>query len=200
PTEQARTVLQSIRGHRLEALYTVALVLGLRQGEALGLRWEDVDLEGGSLRVCQTLQRVDGTLRFAEPKTERSRRKISMPEMVARSLRQHRLHQVEERLMAGSKWQENGLVFTSTIGTPLDGTNVTHILHRLLEEAGLPRIRFHDLRHTCASLLLAEGIDLRVIMEVLGHSQISLTANTYAHIQDPLKRDAAAKLDAALGS
>jgi integrase len=105
---------------------------------------------------------------------------------------------VQERLLAGSRWQETGLVFTTAIGTPLDGGSVTHRFQRMLERAGLPRLRFHDLRHACASLLLAQGVHPRVVMEILGHSQISLTMNTYSHVIPALQREAAERMDAVL--
>lgn len=103
--------------------------------------------------------------------------------------------QLEERLWAGSRWHENGYVFASTIGTPLDGTNVTRHFHAILLKAELPRQRFHDLRHACASLLLAQGVHPRVVMETLGHSQISLTMNTYSHVIPSLQREAADQME-----
>ena len=193
--EQARAFLEAASGDRLEALYTVALAVGLRQGEALGLRWDDVDLEAGTLTVRHALQRVGGRLRLVEPKTRLSLRNIALPPMVVAALRAHRSRQLQERLWAGSRWQEHDYVFASTIGTPLDGTNVTHRLQAILLTAGLPRQRFHDLRHACASLLLALGVHPRVVMETLGHSQISLTMNTYGHVLPSLQRDAADRMD-----
>jgi integrase len=194
--EQVRAFVEVARGDRLEALYTVALALGLRQGEALGLRWDDVDLEAETLRVRFQLQRIGGTLQLVEPKTERSRRTLVLPDIAVTALRSHRARQLEERLLAGSRWREDGFVFTSTIGTPLDGPNVTKALQRLLIRAGLPRQRFHDLRHCCATLLLAQGVPARVVMEILGHSQISLTMNTYSHVIPELNREAAHRIDA----
>jgi integrase len=196
---EARTLLDAAQGDRLAALYALALAVGLRQGEALGLHWEDVDLEAGNLRVRVALQRQDGRgLQSVEPKTARSRRGIVLPPYVVESLRAHRSRQVQERLLAGSRWQETGLVFTTAIGTPLDGGSVTHRFQRMLERAGLPRLRFHDLRHACASLLLAQGVHPRVVMEILGHSQISLTMNTYSHVIPALQREAADRMDAVL--
>ena len=174
----------------------MVLALGLRQGEALGLRWTDVDLERGTLRVQKQLQRIDGKLQLTEPKTERSRRTIALPGFALDALRGHRVRQLEERLVAGEQWQDHGLVFPSTNGTPLDPRNMVRQVHELLDRAGLPRKRFHDLRHTCATLLLVQGADLRVVMDVLGHSQISLTANTYQHVVESLKRDAADRMQA----
>ena len=110
----------------------------------------------------------------------------------------HRARQLQERLLAGTKWQDTGYVFASTIGTPLDPRNVTTHFGRVLKKAGLPKKRFHDLRHTCASLLLAQGVHPRVVMEILGHSQISMTMDTYSHVIPELQDDAAAKMDALL--
>jgi integrase len=115
------------------------------------------------------------------------------------TLRRHRSKQLKERLVAGADWKEHGLVFATSVETPLDSRNVTQRLQRLLEDAGLPRIRFHDLRHTAASLLLAQGIHPRVVMEILGHSQFRLTMDTYSHAIPTLERDAAEKMDAILG-
>ena len=240
-SEQAKTLLRAVVGHRLEALITVALGLGLRRGEALALRWDAVNLEAGVLSVRHTLdwkggdpvarrslvderdrllaqlnattdgatrrelqaslaetrqklKAVRGSAQFSEPKTARSRRTITLPDVVATALRKHRTRQLEERLVAGSRWRESGLVFTTPIGTTID----THSLHRtfkmILRGAGLPNIRYHDLRHTAATLLLAQGVDPRTIMETLGHSQIGLTLNTYAHVVPALQRKAAEKM------
>ena len=192
---ETRRFLESVKGHRLEALYSVALSMGLRQGEALGLRWEDLDLEMGYLRVEKQLQRQNGKFQLVEPKTNRSRRTIVMPPSITSTLRKHRVRQ--DRELAFDKGWSNpfGLVFTTENGGPLDGTVVTHQFHRLLDQAGLPQRRFHDLRHSCATLLLAQGVPARVVMEILGHSQIALTMNTYAHVIPELRRDAAQRME-----
>jgi integrase len=192
---EARQFLASVNGHRLEALYSVALTLGLRQGEALGLRWQDIDLELGYPRVNKQLQRVDGAFQLVEPKTQRSRRTIVMPPTITKALTRHKDRQAQERDQAIGKWNEMDLVFTRPDGYPLDGTVVTHQFHKLLDHARLPQRRFHDLRHSCATLLLAQGVPARVVMEVLGHSQIGLTMNTYAHVIPELRRDAAQRME-----
>ncbi|MBI4491372.1 MAG: site-specific integrase [Chloroflexi bacterium] len=203
---QATRFLEAVRGDRLEALYAVVLAVGLRQGEALGLRWQDdegkrlVDLEAGTLTVRHALQRIDGKLQLVEPKTEKSRRTLALPAFAIDALRAHRVRQLEERLAAGSLWQEQGFVFTTSVGTPLDARNVVRYFQAHLARAGLPHKRFHDLRHSCASLLLAQGEQLRDIMELLGHSQISLTADLYAHVLEASKRRTAARMDALLGT
>ncbi len=198
--EQARTFLATVRGDRLEALYAVAVALGLRQGEALGLRWQDVDLDAGTLRVAVALQWLDGAHQLVEPKSARSRRTLPLPPTVVAALRAHRARQLEERLKVGSYWQDRGLVFTTTLGTPLDARNLTRWYKGLLARAGLPSLRFHDLRHTAASLLLVQGVAPRVVMETLGHSQISLTLDTYSHVMPVLQREAADQMEAILAA
>ncbi|HCG00892.1 MAG TPA: site-specific integrase [Chloroflexi bacterium] len=194
-SEEARRFLAAIRGERLEALYSVALTLGLRQGEALGLRWSDIDLQMGYVRVTRQLQRFDGVFDLVEPKTAQSRRTIVMPPSIARGLVEHRERQAEERANAGANWKDWDLVFTRSDGYPLDGTVISHQFHKVLERAGLAQRRFHDLRHSCATLLLAQGVPARVVMEVLGHSQIALTMNTYAHVIPELRREAATRME-----
>ena len=193
--EEARTFLTAMKGDRLEALYSVALTMGLRQGEALGLCWKEVDLEMGYLRVSQQLQRFDGETRLVEPKTARSRRTLALPASIGRVLKEHRNWQQSERAAAGEKWTETGLVFTTPNGKPIDATKVSKDFHRHLDRAGLTQRRFHDLRHSCATLLLVQGVSPRVVMEVLGHSQISLTMNTYTHVLPELRRQAADRMD-----
>ncbi len=193
--DEARRFLESIKGDRLEALYSVALTMGLRQGEALGLRWQDIDLDLGYLRVSKQLQRFNGKLHLVEPKTKRSRRSLAMPNTIAKGLSHHRARQTEEQRAAGSQWIDTGLVFTTPIGTGLEGTAITKDFHRKLAQAGLPQRRFHDLRHSCATLLLVQGVSPRVVMDVLGHSQIGLTMNTYSHVIPDLRREAARRMD-----
>jgi integrase len=127
-----------------------------------------VDLEKGTLTLRNALQRVDGKLKLVEPKSDRSRRTVALPDFAVRALRTHNVRQAEERLLAGSSWKQTGYVFVSSIGTPLDGPRVTRRFQKILDEAGLPRQRFHDLRHAAASLLLAQGVNPRVVMEILG--------------------------------
>jgi integrase len=196
----ARAILAAVKGDRLEPLVTVTLGTGLRQGEALGLRWQDVDLEAGELEVRHALQRMSGSVELVEPKTDRSRRRIALAPYVVTVLREHRKRQLQERLWAGSRWQEGDFVFTSSIGTPMTGGDVTKRFQGLLAAAGLPRIRFHDLRHGAASLLLAKGVHPRVVMEMLGHSTIALTMNVYSHVIPELQREAADQMEAVFGA
>lgn len=192
--EQVQAFLTGVQEDRLEALYVVAFTMGLRQGEILGLRWADVDLEKSELRVVQTLTRGKGA-RFGEPKSERSRRTLHMPDITGAALRSHRTRQKEERLRVGQEWQDHGLIFVGRFGRPLDGCNLTRDFQAHLQRLGLPRQRFHDARHACASLLLSMNVPARVVMEILGHSQISLTMNTYSHVVPALQKEAAQQMD-----
>lgn len=193
--DEIRRLLEAVRDDRLEALYVLAVTLGLRQGELLGLSWADVDLGAGSLRVHHALQRFEHEYHLVEPKSARSRRTLMLPSVARSALERHQVRHQRERSRAGELWQEHGLVFTTATGQPLDATGVTSALQRHLLRAGLRRQRFHDLRHACASLLLSRGVSPRVVMEVLGHSQISLTMDTYSHVLPNLLSDAAAQMD-----
>lgn len=203
--EQARRLLQAVRSTRMEAFFTVAVSLGVRPSEALGLRWSDVNLEQGIITVRQQLsQNHDGKLTLRNLKTERSRRVIHLPSVTVRALQEHRLRQKEERLRA-REWEDMDLVFCTegsregTVGgRPLQHRNVFRTLQRELEMADLPHQRLYDLRHLAASLLLAQGASMREIMEVLGHSQMSLTADTYSHVYDAAGRANADRMDKVL--
>lgn len=197
--EQALTLLAAMKGDRLEALLTVALSVGLRQGEALGVTWDAVDLDTGTLAVRQTLQRLNGKYIFLPPKTEKSRRTIPLPTLAHNVLRRLRTEAIAETLRSGRQWDEHSLVFRNMDGEPLYGPHVTRHFQEILKRAELPRMRFHDLRHSCASLLLAQGIPLSTIQEVLGHTSYAFTRDVYAHLSDELKKDAANAMDAALG-
>ena len=196
---QVRRLLAVCASHRLGSVFTVAVALGLRLGEVLGLRWADIDLEKRELRVRQTLQRQKGRVAFGEPKSKRSRRTLPLPIVAAEALKAHRTRQLQERLLAGSRWHDSGLVFTSTIGTSADDRNVRRAWKELLASADLPYVRIHDLRHTAATLLLTQGVHPRVVMETLGHSQIGVTLDTYSHVLPVLQREAADEMDKALG-
>ncbi len=193
--EEVRRLLDAARGNRHEALYTVAVALGLRQGEALALRWQDIDFDNRTLRVRWALQRINGELRFKEPKTQASRRTIALPDATVAALRAHKVRQLEERLVAGTKWQDHDLVFPSRKGTPYDASELREQFYKLLSRAGLPHYRFHDLRHCCASLLLAQQVPPRVVMEILGHTQISTTMDLYSHVMPAARRNAADLMD-----
>lgn len=195
---EARLLIEAVRDRPLGSLIITALSTGLRQGELLGLQWGDIDLNHGTLSVRRTVIRVPGGLRFAEPKTERSRRTLPLPGIAIEALRRQRAVLLDAFGISGVTGE--ALVFPSVKdpGKPLDGTWVTKAFQRELEAAGIRRVRFHDLRHTAATLLLAQGVSAREIMEVLGHSQISLTLNTYAHVLGPAKERVASLMDLAL--
>jgi len=197
--DEARALLAAARGDRLFPLWAVALSIGLRRGEALGLRWCDVDLVDGRVQVCQTLQRAGGRLVLVPPKTERSRRSIPLPEVATAALSAHRAAMTSEADAQGRTLESDGLVFTTSIGTPLEPRNVNRSFTALLAKAGLRHVRLHDLRHTCATLLLAQGVAPRVVMDTLGHSAIAVTMNTYSHVMPSLQREAAQRMDDALG-
>jgi len=190
-SEDANKFLEAIKGDPLETVFHVALSLGLREGEILGLRWQDIDLDKQIVRVRGSLQRIDKKLKLVEPKTEKSKRTLPIPDSLVFSLRARRTKQLEEKLLAGAEWQENGLVFTTSRGTPLSARNVIRSYHRLLAKGKVKRRRFHDLRHSCATFLLAKNIPARTVMDILGHSNISLTMNTYSHVMPEMLRDAA---------
>lgn len=194
PAETQR-LMDTLQDERLWALFFVALTLGLRSGELRGLRWIDVDLNAGQLQVQQSIQRIEGTLQAKPPKTEKSRRRLPLPAVTCEALRQHRERQELEREFAGGDWRDHGLVFTTRIGTPIDAANLTHEFQRALARHGFPRMRLHDLRHACASYLISSGVEMRIVMEILGHSQISLTANLYAHVLPLTSAIALSKMD-----
>jgi len=199
--DQARVMLDAIKGDRQETLYYVALALGLRQGEVLGLTWSDIDFAAATLSVRHALQRIDGKLQHVEPKSRKSRRTIPLPPVIITRLREHRAAQNRERLAAGDRWKGNelGLVFTTTIGTPVHGPVVTKRFQDMLKRAGLPRQKFHNLRHSCASFLLAEGLDLRHVADILGHEDPSLTLRVYAHTMPARARASADAMEKLLG-
>lgn len=205
--EQAHELLAAAAGERLEALYVLTLSLGLRLGEALGLRWSHVDLEKGSIRISAALRPVprgfraagEKRLQLVETKTPSGRRVLPLPGLTLDALRDHRRRQLEERLAAGPKWKGNtlNLVFTTPIGTPLDQRNVGREFKALVARAGLPEMRYHDLRHSAATIMLASGMDLRIISEVLGHRVPAMSA-LYAHVLPGVKRELADIVDKAL--
>ena len=181
--DEARRFLDGIKDDPLHPLYIVAITTGMRQGEILGLHWAEVDLEKGMIRVTRALQRIRTQgLILTEPKSEKGRRSIALPPLTVEALRQHRARQDADKVLMGSAWEEYDLVFTSSKGTPLDLRNLVRHFKDTLQELGLPEIRFHDLRHTAATLLLAQGIHPKIVQEMLGHSSITLTLDTYSHM------------------
>jgi len=197
--EQVKALLEAARGDRLEALYLLAVTTGLRQGELLGLKWEDVDLEAGKLQVRRTLATAKGGQALTAPKTSKSRRSVSLTRSSVDALKSHLKHQLEEINRAGSLWQENGLIFASEEGQPLKRRNITNSKFRSLRKrAGLSAIRFHDLRHTCATLLLGRNVNPKIVSEMLGHASIAITLDTYSHVLPNMQNEAAKAMEDAL--
>jgi integrase len=181
--DQVRALFEAAVSNRLEALYIVAVHCGLRQGELLGLKWEDLDFERGTLSVRRTLATAKGAPTFTPPKTAKSRRNINLTPTAIEALKRHGERQAEEMLKADTLYQDYGLVFASQVGTPVSRHNLTRSFKALLRRAGLPRsTRFHDLRHTCATLLLGRGFNAKFVQELLGHSTIAVVLDTYSHV------------------
>ena len=196
----ARQILKTAGGDRLEALYVLAVTAGLRIGELLGLRWQDVDLEatGATLRVQRTKSTAKSGPTFTTPKNGKGR-SIKLTRHAVEALKAHRAAQNAERLKAGSLWQDHGLVFCTHGGKPLDSHNVARTSFKpLLNRAGLPNIRFHDLRHTCATLLLSRGHHPKLVQELLGHSSVAMTFDRYSHVLPGMGDQTAAAMEAAL--
>ena len=198
--EQAQQFLAAAKGDSFEALYVLALTTGAREGELLGLKWEDLDLEHGKLHIKRTISRVPKQgFKVAEPKTPKSRRCIHLTALAINALREHRLRQNEAKLAAGSTWDNQGWIFCNAIGRPIEvGKMLGRSFRPILIKAGLPIIRFHDLRHSAASLLLSMNIHAKVVSEILGHSQISLTLDTYSHVLPSLQEEAMNRLNTLL--
>ncbi len=184
--EQARTLLATVDGHRLDTLYRLALSTGMRQGEIIALQWDDVDLDAATLAIRQG-------------KTESSIRTLPLSPALVADMKRHKTRQQRENLFLGVHWRGNGHVFTSEVGTPLSARNLIRHFKNLLKKAGLPSAtRFHDLRHTAASLMLNQGIDVKTVSTILGHSTIATTANIYGHISNQTQRHVVTAMDATL--
>lgn len=193
--EECKRVLAAAEGLRNSARWTVALALGLRQSEALALQWKDIDFDRGTLSVRRGLHRVPGEgLVFTEPKTDRSRRTIAVPAPLIEALRRQRVAQNEERLVAGTEWDDWDLVFAQPNGRPLDKHSDYEAWIKLLNRAKVRHIRLHDGRHTAATLLLTAGVHPRVVMELLGHSQMRTTTDIYSHVMPALAQEAADRM------
>jgi integrase len=196
--EQPGRLLAAVSGERLEALFVVALSAGLRRGELLALRWKDVDLDRGVLAVTGSLQGTTrDTLVIGSPKSGRSRSVALGPQAVT-ALREHRARQAAERQRAETLWSDSDLVFTNEFGAYLSPTTLSSALDRILRQAGLPDIRFHDLRHSAATLMLSHGVHPKVVSEMLGHASVGITLDLYSHVTPTLQREAAEKIGRAL--
>jgi integrase len=196
--QQAREFLAAAQQHWLCALWLLLIMTGLRRGEALGLTWADVDLESGIMRIRRTLQRINGKFVVGEPKSRRSRRIITLPTVCIHALERHReiaVARVDINQRLPVPHQPSDLIFTTRSGRPIDPRSVNKAFARLLKRAGINPSRVHDLRHTCASLLLLDGASDREVMELLGHSSTHITMNIYAHVLNESKRRLAARMD-----
>jgi integrase len=215
---QAKAFLDAAAGHRWGALFSVAVCLGPRQGEALGLQWPNLDLERGKLTIDGALKRegrenaparvrmvggkakpVRTELVKGKTKREASNRTIALPAVTVAALLRHRAQQEEERQWAGSKWQEGGYVFTTRKGTPIDRSEIREQFLHIVKLAGVPQIRFHDMRHSAATLLFAQGVHPKTVMEMLGWSDLKMPMEIYGHVLDQQKIDAAAKMNELFG-
>src|SRR5918999_775077 len=181
---EARTFLETARetGDRFEALYVLAITTGLRRGELLGLRWDDADLDRGTLRVGRALVREGGRHTLGETKTRRGRPQINLTPRTVNALKAHRKKQLEEKMRLAGLYKDHSLIFASGVETPVNPENlVKRSFKPLIKKASLPEIRFHDLMHTCATLLLSRGVHPKLVQELLGHATIAMTLDTYSH-------------------
>lgn len=194
---EAAQFLEAAKDHRLYALWSVALAVGLRRGEALGLRWSDVDLANGVLHIEQALYRVGGELAAHELKTEGSSSTIPLPSKLVQILRQHRHEQLSD--VAINEANRQGLVFTSSRGTPLEPRNVNRAFAELVKKAGVRPIRLHDLRHSCATLLFTMGVEAATVQRILRHSSIAVTTGVYMEVIEQVQREAVAGMDDLFG-
>lgn len=192
-------LLAAAGSSRYRPLLGVLAGTGLRRGEALALRWEDVDLDQATVRIRGTLARIGGALIVTEPKTERSRRTLPIPPAVVATLRTVRLRQREDRLRAGTVWHETGFVFTTETGQPADPRNALRALTAAATAIGLHDVGLHTLRHSAASAMLDAGVPLKTVSELLGHSSVAITGDVYGHVSDDAARTAVDRLSAALG-
>ena len=199
---EARQLLETARGDRLEALYVLAVYTGMRRGELLGLKWEDVDLEGYSVRVRRTLTRIENGRRLAlgEPKTKKSRRTVRLTPAAIEALKRHRARQAEEKLKNGGLYEDKGLVFAGETGNLINPSNLRQrSFAPLLARAKPSPITFHDLRHTCASLLFQRNVHPKFVQELLGHASVAITLDTYSHMLPGMGGEAADAMGDALG-
>jgi integrase len=196
---EARKLLDAAQGDRLEALYVLAVTTGMRQGELLALKWQDVDLGNATVSIRRTLTRSGGRYTLGEPKTKKSRRSIRLTPRAANVLEQLLKRQLSDIQMLGDNYAEQGLVFSTDTGTPFNPSNVRQrSFAPLLRKANIPHIRFHDLRHTCATLLLGKGTHPKFVQELLGHATVAITLDTYSHIMPGMGDQAARAMQEAL--
>lgn len=194
--EQAKHLLETAKGHPLEALFMLALTTGLRRGEILALKWSDIDFGKRTIQVQRIFTRAPGNRYIeAEPKTKKSRRSVTLTVRVVDLLKQHRKRQLEAKLLAGSQWEEHNLVFCTSLGTPFNPSKLIERFNTLVKKAELPHMRFHDLRHSAATILLAMNVHPKIVQELLGHNQISMTMDLYSHVLPGLQEDVIDRLE-----
>ncbi len=200
-SEELRTFLESTRDHRLTAAFMVLATTGMRRGEVLGLRWRDVDVDAARLAVVQTLTTVEGAPIITQTKTQRSRRTIYLDTFTVAAFRDHRRRQREEQLAIGAGWDKShDMVFRDELGRPVHPDWFSREFNLLAQEAGVPRIRLHDLRHTHATLALKTGVHPKVVSERLGHATVGVTLDLYSHVTPGIARDAAEAVAATIFS
>ncbi len=198
--DETLTFLNAVGGEPLEALFVVAVTAGLRRGELLGLSWDNVDVNKGQICVVQALQAVEGSLQLVPTKSGHGRN-VSLPSLAIEALKRHRGLQLEQKLAAGGDWRNRlNLVFTGRMGGPLEATMPNRILTRILKKAEIRHRKFHALRHTVGTRLMALGVNPKICAEMLGHSDVTITLNLYSHVSPTMQVDAAARMDAVLGA
>ena len=189
-----------MEGEPLEALFVVAVTAGLRRGELLGLTWGNIGLDKKQIQVRQSLQRIDKELRPVETRSGRGRN-VSLSSLAVEALKRHRSRQLEQKLAAGGIWSNKlDLIFATKKGTPLEATIPNRVLTRILKKAEIRQRKFHALRHSVGTQLMAVGVNPKVAAEMLGHSNVTVTLNLYSHVSPTMQNDAAARMDAVLGS
>lgn len=197
--EQVRTLFDGLEDDPLRAIYVLAVATGMRQGEILGLRWQDIDWDAPAIRVMVKLVRAPEGFVLEEPKTKKSRRRIVLPEIVVAELKAHRVREAERLLAIGIGLSDDRLVFTDKYGEPIYGAHLTERHFKpLLARLDLPTLRFHDLRHTAATLLLEQGVHVKVVSEMLGHASVNITLDRYSHVIPTIQEEAARKMNSVL--
>ncbi|MHB8859795.1 MAG: tyrosine-type recombinase/integrase [Thermoleophilia bacterium] len=197
--EQLAQLLKAAKGSRAYMAILLAATTGARRGEVLALRWADLDLQSGKAVIRRSLQLTETGISFKEPKTRQSSRVVTLPMFTIGSLKEHRKRQAEDMLLLGAQYKDFGLVCAQKDGTPINPASLSKHFLAIVRKTGIPHVRFHDLRHTHASILLSQGINPKVVSERLGHSSVSVTLETYSHVLPGMQEEVAKKIDAALG-
>jgi integrase len=198
--EEARSFLEEAKGDAFEALYVLAITAGLRRGELLALRWDDADLERGTLRVGRSLTREKGRYLMGDTKNKKGRRRVNLTPRTVAALKAHRKRQLEERVRYAGLHEDRGLIFSTQTGAIVSPENlVKRSFKPLLRRAGLPEIRFHDLRHTCATTLLGRSVHPKLVQELLGHATVAMTLDTYSHYLPSMSDQAGGAMGEAFG-